>query len=390
MRLLVLVIFLTSCSSGILKFKGDKSIAKNNDFEQKVLIKGDVVKPEDDPELTPSEVATDKKDKTTDTVKAPNSQVTKDTPKEAVDKSASTAKAEPVSAKAVVKPIHQSKVKIKAASAKNKKAVEPVAAPPAPVSTVRQPDVEDAEGFEAGSRRPKSDPFQVGEVVTHSVRYFAAEAGIVNFRVKPYVEVNSKRSYNFLIDLKTSGVFSKFYSVDDQVETFLDYDDLVPYVFKLHLKESKQLKEAQSFFDQKTLKATYWENKYTEKDGQEDKKLEWEILPFSQNAFSGIFYMRIFKWDIGKTYSFRVSDDEKNIIFKGTALKKEKISTDAGEFNAIQIKAQIVSRGMLEQAGDILIWISDDEHKYILRIEAKIKIGTLVSEVTSIRPGKAN
>lgn len=382
MRLLVLVIFLTSCSSGILKYKGDKSIVKNSDFEQKVVIKGDDV-PEDEPHLNPAVAPADKKDKAPDTVKAADG---KDVKKETVEK----AKADPVSTKPVLKPIQQSKVKIKSASGKNSKQQTEPAPVATPVSTVRQPDVEDSEGFDPGSRRPKADPFQVGEVVTHSVRYFSAEAGVVNFKVKPYVEVNSKKSYNFSIDIKSSGVFSKFYSVEDQVETFLDYDNLVPYVFKLHLKESAQLKEAQSYFDQKTLKATYWENKYTEKNGQQEKKLEWDILPFSQNAFSGIFYMRVFKWDIGKEYSFRVSDDEKNIIFKGTALKKEKLSTDAGEFDAIQIKAQIVSRGALEQAGDILIWVSDDVHKYVLRIEAKIKIGTIVSEVTSIKPGKAN
>lgn len=357
MRFLALVVFLVSCSSGILKYKGDKpiDIAKNSDFEQQVVIKGD--------------------EPTTEQTKPTDSTAKITEPKK---------EAEPVKSTATDK---KNTKATKSSKKKKSKEVTPEA-PAAP--QVRQPEVEDSEGFDPGQRRPKVDPFQVGEVVTHSVRYFAAQAGVVNFKVKPFVEVNNKKSYNFLIDLKSSGIFSNFYSVDDQVETFVDYADLVPHVFKLHLKESAQLKEAQSFFDLKNLKATYWENKYTEKDGRTEKKLEWDILPFSQNAFSGIFYMRVFKWEIGKEYSFRVSDDQKNIIFKGTAMKKEKLDTDAGEFNTIKIKAQIVSRGMLEQAGDIYFWISDDDHKYVLRIEAKIKIGTLVSEVTSITPGKAN
>lgn len=379
MRLLVLVFLLSSCSSGILKYKGEKGISKNTDFEQKVVIKGEVVEDEIAAEPLTNKVAVEAEKKSVEVKESKPTDAAKGTEK----------KVKPIghiSDAAKVNPIKQSKVNVK----KSKSKADVPAAVVKPISTIRQPDIEDKEGFEPGVRRPKVDPFREGEVVTHSVRYFSAEAGIVNFKVKPFVEVNNHKSYNFLIDLKSSGIFSNFYSVDDQVETFLDFEDLVPYVFKLHLKESAQLKEAQSYFDQKTLKATYWENKYTEKNGQQEKKLEWDILPFSQNAFSGIFYMRIFKWDIGKQYSFRVSDDEKNIIFKGTAIKKDKLSTAAGEFNAIQVKAQIVSRGVLEQAGDILIWISDDEHKYILRIEAKIKIGTIVSEVTKIKPGKAN
>ena len=142
-----------------------------------------------------------------------------------------------------------------------------------------------------------------------------------------------------------------------------------------------------NIFDNQKLKAQFWEKKYTEKNGEEQKNLAWDILPFSQNAFSGIFYMRIFAWQIGKEYAFQVSDDQKNVVFKAVAVAKEKLSTDAGDFDAIKIQARVVSRGALTTAEDINFWLSDDEHKYILRIEAKIKIGTVVSEVISIKPG---
>ena len=98
--------------------------------------------------------------------------------------------------------------------------------------------------------------------------------------------------------------------------------------------------------------------------------------------------MRLFKWNVGQEYAFRVADDEKNIVFKGKALEKVKLQTDAGLFDAIKVKAEIVSRGALTQTGDLLLWISADEHHYILRIEAKIKIGTLVSEITQLVPGR--
>lgn len=245
------------------------------------------------------------------------------------------------------------------------------------------PEIEDSEGF-ANSRRPIIDPFHVGEKVIHTVTYFGTPAGYITLSVGPFLEVNGRKSYNFITEIKSSRLFSNFYSVEDKVEAYVDYVDLVPHVFKLQIKETAQVKKAESFFDHKKLKANYWENKFTEKNGHEDKKQEWEILPYSQNAFSAIFYMRVFKWNIGQEYSFRVSDDEKNIVFKAKALEKVILKTDAGEFKAIKIKADVVSRGALSQTGDLFFWLSDDEHKYVLRIEAKIKIGTLVSEVTEI------
>lgn len=344
------------CSTKFLKYDRAAELSKNTEFEKQVQIK-EVV------EVAPSLPAETE----------PTATVTpKDLPvvKPIVKEKAKTSK---VAAKP---PVKKSKAK---SSAKMAVPVKP------DLAQARQPDLEDKEGFDT-SRRPLIDPFRVGEKVTHSVSYFGAQAGTLTFEVKPFVEVNGKKSYNFLLNIKSSSLFSSFYSVDDQVETYVDFDDLVPHVFKLKIKESGQLKEARSYFDQKTLRANYWENKYTEKNGHEEKKLSWEFLPYSQNAFSSIFYMRLFKWNIGNEYAFRVSDDEKNVIFKGKALEKVKLNTNAGRFDAIKIKAEIVSRGALSQTGDLFIWISDDEHKYVLRIEAKIKIGTLVSEVEKIQP----
>ncbi len=337
--------FILSCSSGFLRYNKEKDIFKNKEFETKVLIKE-----------VPAEAPTQ--------IEAPTHIVND------------------------VKPLETNKTDSKKTSKKpNKVRLKKFPQPELDEVRGHQPEIEDSEGF-GQDRRPLVDPFKIGEKVIHTVSYFGTTAGILTLSVGPFLEVNGRKSYNFKTDIKSSGLFSNFYSVLDHVETYVDFVDLVPHVFKLQIKESAQLKEAQSFFDHRTLKANYWENKYTEKNGHEEKKQNWDILPYSQNAFSAIFYMRLFKWKVGKEYAFRVSDDEKNIIFKGRAIENVKLETDAGTFDAIKIKVNVVSRGALTQEGNMYFWLSDDEHKYVLRIEAKIKIGTLVSEVTKIESDK--
>jgi len=261
---------------------------------------------------------------------------------------------------------------------KNKIAV--LAPPP------RLPELEDNEGFN-NLRRPMIDPFRDGEKVIHSVRFFAAEAGTLTLEVLPFSQVNNRKSYHFQIGLQTSRLFSAVYSVEDTVDTYLDFENLIPHIYKTSIRESGKLAQAQGYFNHEDLKSNYWEKKYTKKNGEENIKKSWDLLPFSQNAFSSIFYMRVFNWKIGKEYSFRVSDDEKNVVFKGLALAKEKIQTEAGEFNTIKIKADITSRGSLTTSHPLFLWISDDDRKLILRIEADIKIGNLVSEVIEIKKG---
>lgn len=345
-----ILVFTFGCSS-LLKYRGNLDQFKNAEFEKKVVIlEADDVKEE---KSKPDEVT------------ALQPQLV-------------------VSATTVVPKVKTPKIKTKSKNTKlNTKAES--AAQAVPIG--RQPDIEDSEGFDH-KRRPLADPFRVGEVVEHEVSYLGATAGVIQFKVRPHAVVNGRKSYNFFIDLKSNSFFSRVYAVDDQVQTYVDFETLVPHVFKMNIRDSGQVKEAQSYFDNVNLKADYWEHRFTEKNGHEEKKTNWSILPYSQNPFSAVFYMRVFKWVVGKEYVFRVADDEKNVTFKAKALEKTVLNTEAGKFNAIKLKAEVHSRGNLAKATDFYMWISDDDRKYILRIEVKLPIGSLVSEAVDIEEGK--
>lgn len=351
-RALIALLFLASCSTSVLKYEKVEELKQNQEFEQAVQIvpQNEVSVPVATPIPTPP--------------------TTPPSP--------------------VINKVTSLKVAPKKGPLKKMKApVIEVAAPtPAPTPTLRQPEIEDRGGFEGDSRRPLNDPFRVGEEVVHDVHYFKVSAGALRFKVEPFSMVNNRKSYTFAMEIKTGALFSSFYSVDDRVETFVDYMDLVPRVFQLHVKESGQLREAKMLFNTDKNMATFWEKKVTRDHGEEIKKQEWEILPFTQNVYSAIFYMRNFQWDIGKEYAFRVANDKDNLIFSGKAIRREILDTKIGPMKAIVVQPNIVLKGKFTPIGDNFIWLSDDDRKYILRIESKIKIGTLISEVVSINPGK--
>lgn len=252
---------------------------------------------------------------------------------------------------------------------------------------LREPDYESSVGFSNGARRPVRNPFRIGEKVVLSVRYFKAQAGELSLEIRPPVEVNGRKSYRWFTSLKTTGMFSSFYSVNDWAETLVDYETLAPTVFNLHVKESGQLKNGKGYFDPKTLKGMYFEKKYSEKKGHQEKRQEWQVMPYAQNVFSAAFYMRVFSYEVGKDYKFTVADDEKNILFKGKALRKERVETEAGTFDTIVVKPEFEIDGVFKPVGDIFFWLTDDDRKIIVRIESEIKIGTLVMEAIRLDRG---
>lgn len=359
---LISVFLLSSCSTSLLRYEKTEELKKNEEFEEAVKI----VRPPESPEATAQESRPSPTVPEATPVPSPKVPTIKTPIKKPVKSKTASGK--------VVAP--------EKAEVDQKKAQEK----PAPLATIREPELEDAVGFVG--RRPVQDPFRVGEEVVHDVHYFKVSAGELRLKVEPFAMVNNRKSYTFSAEIRTSSLFSTFYSVEDRVETLVDYEDLVPRVFQLHVKESGQLREAKMLFDVDKNMATFWEKKVTKEDGEKEKKETWEILPFTQNVYSAIFYLRNFKWETGKEYSFRVANDSENLVFSGKALRRETLNTKIGPMKAIVVQPNITLKGKFKPIGDNFIWLSDDDRKYILRIESKIKIGTLISEVVSINPGK--
>jgi hypothetical protein len=251
---------------------------------------------------------------------------------------------------------------------------------------IHLPEMEDSLGFIG--RRPIKDPFRVGEKVTLSLSYFNVVAGAMNLEIRPMVEVNGEKAYQFVVSAKSNSFFNHIYGVDDEAVTYLSYDRLVPLSLKITIKESKQLAEARTFFDWKGLKASYWQKKVTKEHGEESKKIEWNIQDYSQNVISAVYYLRTFQFEVGKKLAFRVVDEGKNIVFKGEVLRKEKLKTDIGDLDTIVLKPEITVDGVFTPVGDILLWLTDDERKFPVRIESKIRIGTIVAKIKALEKGK--
>ncbi len=247
----------------------------------------------------------------------------------------------------------------------------------------RQPELEDDEGFEG--RRPKKVPYRVGEEIVLGISYFAVEAGKFTMKVEPMKQVNGKKSYHFKYIIKSSPLFNMFYRVDDVAETFVDYESLLPYSYEIHVDESKQVRETRTYFDHKTNKATMWDSKQKKGEDVEKKKIEWDILSYSQNVFSAAYYLRNFTLKVGKELKVRVGHEGKNIVMTAKVIRREEIYTDAGKFDTFVVKPQFNIEGKFKSVGENYLWLTADDRKFIVRLESKIKIGSIVGEVQKIK-----
>ena len=95
----------------------------------------------------------------------------------------------------------------------------------------------------------------------------------------------------------------------------MDFDTLVPSVH--HAREGKRsIARSTGAVWCPDFEGDFWDKKQTEKDGVQEKRIEWDMLPYSQNVYSAAYYMRMFQWDVGTENGFRIAHDGDNLIFQ--------------------------------------------------------------------------
>jgi hypothetical protein len=327
-----------SCASRFLQFENSEKVLENKEFDQVLQVK---------------EVAT-------------------------VEPTPTPSPPAPVSEKVEEKMI--STVRLKRAGSLKTKAKD---AKKPELSKPREPRFEDSEGF--NGRRPIVDPFNIGEEVVLDISYFGVDAGELTMQVRPFVEVNGRRAYRFHSIARTVSVFEVFYKVDDHAETLVDFETLLPYSYMLNVKETKLLRNARALHNWQTGRMHFWDKKITKESGVEEKKLDWEMPNYSQNIFSALWYLRVFQLKPGKNIQFRMSHENENLLINCEVLRREMLNTAIGVIPTVVIRPSAEKDGQKKNIGDNLFWLTDDTNKIMVRMESRIKLGTIVGSLNRLK-----
>jgi hypothetical protein len=106
-----------------------------------------------------------------------------------------------------------------------------------------------------------------------------------------------------------------------------------------------------------------------------------------QDGLSAFYYLRTLPLVVGKQYSFEVVNNGKLRNVRITVVRKESLPTKIGEIPAIVVKPEVMLDGVLKSYGDSFIWISDDPRRILLKIDAKIKVGSVIAYLREYSSG---
>ncbi len=245
--------------------------------------------------------------------------------------------------------------------------------------------------FDYPKRRPEKEAIWIGEKLVYTISYFAMSVGDFTFEVLPFKVLDNRKVYHVRGNVVSSSVFSLFYRLNDFVESFIDYDGIFSHRFHLVLDETKQTRDSLELNDSKK-KQTYFWNRWTHKvNGYKEVKEYGAIQPFSQDSVSSLYYLRNLRLEPGQVVTFPVVSEGKTFEAVCTVLKREEIDSPLGKVQALVIRPEMKVDGVIKKPhGDSFLWLTDDDRRFPVRLEAKVRIGTVVASLKKVEFGGAS
>lgn len=232
---------------------------------------------------------------------------------------------------------------------------------------------------------PDRVPFDIGERMEISLGWMALPAGTAVVEVRNGPMFNGRPTFHLWGNILSSKLVDTIYHVDNTIESFIDKEGFIPYKFLLHMLETHQKKETRVSFDHMQSKAFFWAKRVSQKWGDTFDDRADALVPQARDMFSALFYARTLNYELNKKQSFFIYENGQNWEVELLPIANEIVTTKVGAFQCNKISVTVRLNNILKPTGDIFMWLSDDSRRYLVKFEAKIKIGSLYGNLVSLK-----
>ena len=214
-------------------------------------------------------------------------------------------------------------------------------------------------------------PFQIGERLTYDVSFTGITAGQASLEVVNDTVVNNNHQLHIRFNARTTFPVSSIYTINDQVDTWLDSKYLYTKKLTKNIREGNYKNDSYTIID--------YDQSIAITNG--DTVI---IDQFLRDPYSLFYFLRTIPLIIDETIDFTAFDGKKITPFQVITKTKETINTMAGTFSCLVVKPFRKGATLLKNKGDMMIWFSDDKIRLPIQIKIKLKYGSMLLKLKDI------
>ena len=230
-------------------------------------------------------------------------------------------------------------------------------------------------------REMKNNNYNRGERLVYRAHYGFVNAGFgeVTISNKLY-KVNDRVCYKMETIGRSAGSFDFFIRVRDTWRSYIDTSAIVPQKFFRHIEEGKYRKTEEVFYN-------HSENKLRVVDKKRKIDKDYAVPGDVQDLVSGFYYLRNYDMSGLKKndtiYIPAFLEDqtyELELVYRGKGVVKNRL----GKFNALKFTPIMPENSLFDGEESIRVWISNDQNKIPVKIEADMFIGAVELDLEEV------
>lgn len=212
-----------------------------------------------------------------------------------------------------------------------------------------------------------------GEQIRYRVHYGFITAGDAYMRLTDkYFIVNNRICYRAEIIGNSTGAFDRIVRIRDVWGSYFDTIQYQPQKSFRSIQENKYRRREETYFD-------YTANVARMK-AENDTTEVFPIAANVQDMVSGYYFLRLLNYDnLRKNDTIKLlgAFEDKTYPFKVLYLGKTRIKTKFGKANSFMISPIMPENALFKGKHPIKMWISDDQNRIPLKIEAELLLGSV-------------
>ncbi len=207
-------------------------------------------------------------------------------------------------------------------------------------------------------------PFKVGEKLVYNVKFNIIPSGKAFLEVLAHDSINGNGVFHARFTAKTNLTFDPIFKIRDQIDIWMDKEDLYTHQLIKTIREGKYRKKISTTIYYKDSLAVI--NSDTIK-----------IHDVVRDPYSLFYYLRSVPLEIGQVLEYKSFENKNTTLFKLSVTGIEDIIAEAGTFSCIIVRPYRKGKALLKNKGDMQIWFSNDEKRLPVQIQIKMKFGSM-------------
>jgi len=217
--------------------------------------------------------------------------------------------------------------------------------------------------------------FQVGEQLTYELSWLNITAGTAVMAVSGAGTDGNRPLAKLITTTQSSPLITKFFPVDNRVESIVDPATLLPEHLTFKRREGKKNEDIEYTFHQKEGTVTVVKGGTTE---------TLEIPQGTQDVISCLYFARSeLSLRPGSSLTMNVYHDKKNRKLDVRVEEIETVSGPWGEVETARVLVVMPFQGLFLNKGNIQVWFTNDDRRIPVRMKAKVIIGSIVADLVS-------